>query len=70
MRETMMRTMSQTGTARGSSCPLEHPLSASRCDSQSVCTVKHSTSAAATQCTGDYIRDICMCCSGLGVCSP
>ena len=37
MRETMMRkvtrTMSQTGRARASSCPLEHPLSAFRCDS-------------------------------------
>ena len=37
MRETMMmrmmtRTVSQTGRARASSCPLEHPLSASRCD--------------------------------------
>ena len=37
MRETMMRrmmrTMSQTARARASSCQLEHPLSASRCDS-------------------------------------
>ena len=55
MRETMMRmmtrTMSQTGRSRASSCLLEHPLSASRCVSQCICTVSQSTTAAASQCT-------------------